>query len=208
MSVEPYMHTITSKYQEEFSKIFDEILKKECYYKDAYQKHYWRDARRVGYAKAKFVWDKDMSDKEAQAFLKDLTTLEAIGVIQYCTTTTTGELEKRKEDYLFERFFKWNPFGEDIIHLASIEHYKVKDWGLARLKDMPEQKLKFLKYFDMEDKSKLDEEYDIRKNYQDNEKYLYFLHDIPEKQLTQEELDEYFGHDDDDDKEIDDTFDD
>ena len=194
-----------SKHQEDFKPIFEKVLEEQCYYKESFASTYWRDAMRVGYAKAKFILDKDMTFYDAKEFLKDLTELETIGIIQYCMTIKKTD---REFDYLMEQFFQWNPFGEDMIFHASVAYFKNKDWGLTtKLKDMPEQKLKFLKHFNKEDKSQFDEEYDMRKDYPDNEKYFYYLHDIPEKELTDQELEEYYSQQAND-QDIDDTFDD
>ena len=48
-----------TKNQEEFKPIFEKVLKEQCYYKESFASTYWRDAMRVGYAKAKFILDKD-----------------------------------------------------------------------------------------------------------------------------------------------------
>ena len=86
----------------------NQVLTSKCYYKDKYQSSYWRDGKRVGYAKAEYVIDNNLSANDTQIFLSNITIYEAMGIIEYC--------KSNKEEYpqLVARFKKSNLYGDKI----------------------------------------------------------------------------------------------
>ena len=100
------------------------LIREECFYKNEYNRYYWRDGTIMGYLKAKFIElnNEELTDEQVTIILDDLTPAECLGIyIYFCKNM------EAQASHIWTRILMLNPYDDGLITIAELCYLGAKD---------------------------------------------------------------------------------